>query len=114
VFLDDKVAFYLLHRLLIDELASLREQAATELEEALVRAVGIARQRPTTPPIIDAHSGRHTAYGINLEIQGAETGRVLVALGWTHGELLKPAGTSWPYMGVKIPDATKATLCTAP
>jgi hypothetical protein len=32
---DDKVAFYLRHRTLIEEWAALREQAAAGLEEAL-------------------------------------------------------------------------------
>ena len=45
---DDKVAFYLRHRTLIEEWAALREQAAAELEEALNRAVGIIGQRPDT------------------------------------------------------------------
>lgn len=105
---DDKVAFYLRHRLLIEEWAALREQAAIELEEALIRAVGIVQQRPTTPEIIEDDSRRFPVYGINLEIQGAETGKVQVALGWIHGELLKPTGASWPYMGVKIPNATRS------
>jgi hypothetical protein len=46
-------------------------------------------------------------YGISLQVPGAESGAVWVALGWTRGRLLRPAGESWPYMGIKIPGATK-------
>jgi len=106
--IDDKVAFYLRHRTLIEEWAALREQAAAELEEALSRAVGIIGQRPDTPEIVKDDSVRNTPlYGINLQIPSAESGAAWVALGWTRGRLLRPAGESWPYTGVKIPGATK-------
>ncbi|MFY9998747.1 MAG: hypothetical protein WAK76_04575 [Trebonia sp.] len=104
---DDRVAFYLRHRTLIEAWAALREQASTELEEALIRAVGIVRQRPATPEIIEDDLGPFPVYGIDLEMQDTEPGKVLVALGWTRGEPLSPTGASWPYMGVKIPNATK-------
>lgn len=107
---DDKVAFYLRHRLLIEEWAALRAQAATELEESLVRAVGTIRQRPDTPEIDENDSRRYPTYSISLQIPGAEAGKVRVALGWTHGELLKPTGASWPYVGIKIPDAAKGEI----
>ena len=103
---DDKVA-YLRHRTLIEEWAALREQAAAELEEALSRAVGIIGQRPDTPEIAEDDSARrYPVYGISLQIPGAESGAVRVALGWTRGQLLRPAGESWPYTGIKIPGAT--------
>jgi hypothetical protein len=105
---DDKVAFYLRHRTLIEEWAALREQAAAELEEALSRAVGIIGQRPETPEIVEFDSDRrHPMYGISLQIPGAESGTVWVALGWARGQLLRPGGESWPYMGIKIPGATR-------
>jgi len=56
--IDDKVAFYLRHRTLIEEWAALREQAAAELEEALTRAAGIIGQRPDTPEIVEFGSDR--------------------------------------------------------
>jgi hypothetical protein len=102
---DEKVAFYLKHRLLIEEWAALREQAARELEEALVRAVGFAREDPTLPTIIEDDSRQFPVYGIGLELQGVEPGSVLVALGWTRTHLLKPERESWPYMGIKVPNA---------
>ena len=34
-------------------------------------------------------------------------GAVCVALGWTHGGLLRPSGESWPYTGIKAPGAGK-------
>ncbi len=46
-------------------------------------------------------------YGISLQIPGAESGTVWVALGWTRGQLLKPTGESLPYMGVKVPGAAR-------
>jgi hypothetical protein len=104
---DDKVAFYLRHWPLIEEWAALREQAVTELEESFARAVGIVRQHPATPKIIEDESSRYPTIGISLEVPGAESGSVLVALGWSRGELLKPGGNSWPYMGIKIPGATR-------
>jgi len=113
---DDKVAFYLRHRTLIEEWAALREQAAAELEEALRRAVGVVGQRPDTPEIIENDSDRrYPTYGISLQVPGAESGAVLVALGWTRGQLLRPAGESWPYTGIKIPGTAKgdATYDTA-
>ena len=30
-----------------------------------------------------------------------------MALGWTRGQLMRPTGESLPYMGVKIPGATR-------
>jgi hypothetical protein len=104
---DDKVAFYLRHRSLIEEWTALREQVATELEEALVRAVGTIRQRPGTPEIVENDSRRYPTYGISLEVPGAEPGKIWVTLGWTHGELFKPTGASWPYIGIKIPDVIR-------
>jgi hypothetical protein len=105
---NDKVAFYLRHRPLIEEWAALRDQAAVELEEALARAVGIIRQRPGTPEIVEDDSDRrYPTYGISLQIPGAEPGTAWVAPGWTRGQLLRPAGESWPYMGIKIPGATR-------
>jgi hypothetical protein len=105
---DDKVAFYLRHRMLIEEWAALREQAAAELDEALSRAVGIG-QPPDTPEIVEVGLDRRTpVYGISLQVPGAEVGPVWVALGWTRVRLLRPVGgDSWPYMGVRIPGATK-------
>jgi hypothetical protein len=105
---DDKVAFYLRHRTLIEEWAALREQAAAELDEALIRAAGIVGQRPDTPEIVKDDSNRKSpVYGISLQVPGAESRPVWVALGWTRGPLLKPSGESWPYTGVKIPGASK-------
>ena len=104
---DEKVAFYLRYRQHIEEWAALREQAGRELEEALVRAVGIMRERPTTPMIIEGDSRQRPWYGIALELPGAATARVLVALGWTQSQLLKPSGESWPYIGIMSPSAAR-------
>jgi hypothetical protein len=104
---DEKVAFYLRHYLLIEEWAALRERAVTELEQSFFRAVGIVRQHPDTPKIVEDDTGRYPTIGISLEIPGAESGKVRVALGWSRGELLKPAGNSWPYIGIHIPGATR-------
>jgi hypothetical protein len=105
---DDKVAFYLRHRTLIEEWAALRLQAGTELEEALRRAVGIIGQRQGSPQIVEDHSaGRNAVHGISLQIPDVESGAARVALGWTRGQLLKPGAESWPYMGIRIPGAVK-------
>jgi hypothetical protein len=104
---DEKVAFYLRYRQHIEEWAALREQAGRELEEALVRAVGIMRERPTTPTIIEGDSLQRPWYGIALELPGAATARVLVALGWTQSQLMKPSGESWPYIGIMSPSTAK-------
>src|SRR5690349_2176751 len=70
---DDKVAFYLRHRTLIEEWAALREQAAAALEEAFSRAVGLVSQRPDTPEIVKFDSDRrYPMYGISLQVPGAE------------------------------------------
>ena len=105
--IDDKVAFYLQHRPLIEEWAALREQAAIEMEESLVRAVVVVGQRPDTPQFVEEDARRWPTYGLDLRVPGAEPGTVRVALGWTRGELLKLGGAQWPYVGVKVPGATR-------
>ena len=56
--IDEKVAFYLRHRTLIEEWAALRGQAAAALEEAFTRAVGIVGQRPDAPEIVKDDADR--------------------------------------------------------
>jgi hypothetical protein len=105
---DEKVAFYLRHRALIEEWAALRGQAAAALEEAFSRAVGVVGQRADTPEIVkDDTDRRFPLYRISLQVPGIAAGAVLVALGWTRGGLLRPSGESWPYAGIKAPGAGK-------
>jgi hypothetical protein len=105
---DEKVAFYLRHRALIEEWAALRGQAAAALEEAFRRAAGVVGQRADTPEIVKDDADRHyPLYRVSLQVPGIASGAVWVALGWTRGGLLRPSGESWPYTGIKIPGATK-------
>ena len=104
---DEKVAFYLRHRTLIEEWAALRGQAAAALEEAFRRAVGIVGQYPDTPEIVK-DADRNPLYRVSLQIPGIASDAVWVALGWTHGGLLRPSGGEpWPYTGIKTPGAGK-------
>ena len=106
--IDEKVAFYLRHRALIEEWAALRGQAAAALEEAFSRAVGIVGQRPDTPEIVkDDADRRYPLYRVSLQIPGIASDAVWVALGWTRAGLLRPLGESWPYTGIKAPGAGK-------
>ncbi|HEX4091902.1 MAG TPA: hypothetical protein VHZ33_24580 [Trebonia sp.] len=106
--IDEKVAFFLRHRTLIEEWAALRGQAAAALEEAFSRAVGIISQRPDAPEIIEEDADRgFPLYRISLQVPGIASDAVWAALGWTHGGLLRPSGESWPYTGVKTPGAGK-------
>jgi hypothetical protein len=106
---DDKVAFYLRHRLLIEQWTPLREQAVTALETAFDSAVKSVRERRITPEIVNNGTFAYPLYGINLEVPDAGSSQVLVALSWTHGDSLKLSGDSWPYMGIKISNAPKGT-----
>jgi hypothetical protein len=106
--IDEKVAFYLRHRTLIEEWAALRGQAAAALEEAFSRAAGIVSQRPDAPEITrDDADRRYPLYRVSLQIPGVASDAVWVALGWTRGGLLRPSGESWPYTGIKAPGAGK-------
>jgi hypothetical protein len=107
--MDEKVAFYLRHRMLIEEWASLREPAAKTLEEALSRAVGIVGQRLDAPKIVKDDADRQKPlYRVSLQIPGVASDAVSVALGWAHGSLLRPSGGEpWPYMGINTPGASK-------
>ena len=106
--IDEKVAFYLRHRTLIEEWAALRGQAAAALEEAFSRAVGIVSQRPDALEIIrDDTDRRFPLYRVSLQVPGVASDAVWVALGWTRGGLLRPSGESWPYTGIKAPGAGK-------
>ena len=106
--IDEKVAFYLRHRTLIEEWAVLRKQAAIALEEALSRAAGIVGQRPDAPDIVEDNSDRRfPLYSIGLQVPGVASGAVCVALGWTRGGLLSPSGESSPYTGIKAPGSGK-------
>jgi hypothetical protein len=106
--IDDKVAFYLRHRTLIEEWAALRGQAAAALEEAFSRAVGIVAQRRDAPKIVKDYADRsHPLYRVSLQVPGVASDAVWVALGWTRGGLLRPSGESWPYTGIKAPGAGK-------
>jgi hypothetical protein len=105
---DEKVAFYLRHRALIEEWAALRGQAAAALEEAFSRAVGVVGQRADTPDIVkDDADRRQPVYRVSLQVPGITFGAVYVALGWTRAWLLRPSGESWPYTGIKAPGAGK-------
>jgi hypothetical protein len=105
---DEKVAFYLRHRALIEEWAALRGQAAAALEEAFSRAVGVVGQGADTPDIVkDDADRRQPLYRIGLQVPGITFGAVWVALGWTRAGLLRPLGESWPYTGIKAPGAGK-------
>ena len=105
---DEKVAFYLRHRALIEEWAALRGQAAAALEEAFSRAAGVVGQRADTPEIVKDDADRlHPLYRVSLQVPGIAPGSVWVALGWTHAGLLRPAGESWPYTGIRAPGAGK-------
>jgi hypothetical protein len=105
---DEKVAFYLRHRALIEEWAALRGQAAAALEEAFSRAAGLVGQRADAPEIVKDDADRlHPLYRVSLQVPGIAFGAVWVALGWTHGGLLRPSGESWPYTGIKAPGAGK-------
>ena len=104
--IDEKVAFYLRHRTLIEEWAALRGQAAAALEEAFSRAAGIVGQCADTPEIVkDDADPKHPLYRVSLQVPGIAYGAVWVALGWTRGGLLRPLGESWPYTGIRAPGA---------
>ena len=106
--IDEKVGFYLRHRTLIEEWAALRGQAAAALEEAFGRAAGIVGQRPDTPEIVwDDADRRYPLYRVSLQVPQVAPDAVWIALGWTHGGLLRPSGESWPYAGIKAPGAGK-------
>ena len=106
--IDEKAAFYLRHRTLIEEWAALRGQAAAALEEAISRAVGIVGQRPDSPEIVkDDADQRYPLYRVSLLVPGTAPGAVWVALGWTRAGLLRPSGEQWPYTGIKAPGAGK-------
>jgi hypothetical protein len=105
---DEKVAFYLRHRALIEEWAALRGQAAATLEEAFSRAVGVVRQRADIPKIVRDDTDRGCPlYRVSLQVPGVASGTVWVALGWRHAGLLKPSGESWPYTGIRAPGSGK-------
>jgi hypothetical protein len=99
---DDKVAFYLRHRSLIEEWAALRERAATEPEEALVRAVGIIRQRLGTPEIVENDSRRYPTYSISLQVPGAEP----------TGSCLSQLARRGPTLAQRSPVRPEASLST--
>jgi len=106
--IDEKVAFFLRHRTLIEEWAALRGEAAAALEEAFSRAVGIVGQRPDTPEIVKDEADRtHPLYSVSLQLPGVASDAVWVGLGWTRGGLLRPWAESWPYTGIKAPGAGK-------
>ena len=106
--IDEKVAFYLRHRTLIEEWATLRGQAAAALEEAFGRAVGIVRQRPGAPEIVKDDADRQKPmYRVSLQIPAVASEAVWVALGWARSGLLRPVGESWPYTGIKTLGAGK-------
>jgi hypothetical protein len=106
--IDEKVAFYLRHRTLIEEWAALRGQAAAALEEAFSRAVGIVSQRPDTLEIVKEDADRgYPLYRVSLQVPGMASHALWVALGWTRSGLLRPSGESWPYVGIKAPGAGK-------
>lgn len=109
--IDEKVAFYLRHRTLIEEWAALRGQAASALEEAFSRAVGIVGQRPDAPEIVKEDADRrYPLYRVSLQVPGTPSNAVWVALGWTRGGLLRPSGESWPYAGIKAPGASRGDV----
>jgi hypothetical protein len=106
--IDEKVAFFLRHRTLIEEWAALRGQAAAALEEAFSRAAGVVGQRPDAPEIVKDDADRHyPLYRVSLQVPDIASDAVWVALGWTRGGLLRPSGESWPYTGIKAPGAGK-------
>lgn len=76
--------------------------------EGLMMA-GSVREHRTTSEIVNDGTFAYALYGINLEVPDAGSSQV-VALGWTHGDLLKLSGDSWAYMGIKIPNASKGTV----
>jgi hypothetical protein len=110
---DEKVAFYLRHRQVIEEWAALQKYAAGELEEAIVRAVEVMRGAPVGPMIFESDSPQYPWYGIELELPAIAPAEALVALGWTHGQLLRPAGATFPYIGIKILEASAQLRGTA-
>jgi hypothetical protein len=74
--IDEKAAFYLRHRTLIEEWAALRGQAAAALEEAISRAVGVVGQRPDSPEIVeDDADQRYPLYRVSLQVPGLHPAR---------------------------------------
>ena len=68
---DEKVAFYLRHRALIEEWAALRGQAAAALEEAFSGAAGVVGQRADSPEIVkDDADHLHPLYRVSLQFPG--------------------------------------------
>jgi hypothetical protein len=113
MFGDERVAFYLRHWQVIEEWAALREQAASELEEALLRAVEVMRGAPDAPMIAESDSRQYPWYGIELEVPAIAPAEALVALGWIQRQLFSPAGATWPYIGIKVLGAEKPLPGTA-
>lgn len=100
--MDEKVAFYLRHREHIEEWASLRVLAATELSTALSTAVAADEEAP-------AAAVRESAQFIDVMLPIAGVPDVSVVLRWRPRELFKPTGfISLPYIGV-VAEGPKAT-----
>ena len=102
---DERVAFYLQHRQEIEEWAALRNQAAAELEDALVRAVEVMCGSPDAPTTAESAALEYPWYGIKLELPAITPAEALVALGWNHKALFSPSGAIWPYIGINIVQA---------
>lgn len=103
---DEKTAFYLRHREVIEEWAALRKQAAGELEEALTRAAEAMRST-AEGPISEGNSPQYPWYGITLELPAIAPAEAVVALGWSRGQLFSPAGASLPYVGFNIVEGSE-------
>ena len=86
---DDKVAFLLAARLLIEQWTPARASRCRVGNG--FRQSG--RGRTGTPEIVNDGTFAYPLYGINLAVPNAGSSQVLVALGWTHGDLLKLSQT---------------------
>lgn len=103
---DEQVAFYIRHRLHIEQWAKLREPAASELSDALRSAAENLSVDSQLPPLSVTQKGAYTSVSLPL----GTTGAAEIVLRWVQRDLFKLSGhTRVPYIGVVVADARRGT-----